>query len=1158
VSDAVISAEALKPSPSSPPRAHARRATKILVWLLGIPSALSLILYLVLLATPLSLPFTGPAVRLFVQNAMGPDTDIEIGDMALALEDRVWPVIRFAPVRLTDNKSGTHIALEAIEVGFSPARALFGQPGASIGIIGPDIEMVQDLHGPRLVELEFHGLSEDMVPTIRVMEGADRFPAIEIDEGGVQTEKSSAPPMRSDNDWLIYNLEAAEAAISDLVEQTAQGRFSRLYIRSGEIAMLDPVNGLFRRLEDVEVDIAPVPGDAQRTEGTMSATIAGRRVHVALTRMLGDDGTRHLKADVTNIDYANILPFLDGQDAMAALRGTGSLSLDVTFTPDDGTLIGGLFKLDLTGLDLKIGPDSYPVVSSILDVIWKPSEGRFVLQEGTIQIGESTASVYGVIALGLDEQFGSTIGIALSARNVFINPGDMPKMEQPFERIDFYGWSAGLYGAVGIDQLTVKKGDGELTLSGRADMLQSGTGLDLAIKGQDFSVEDMTRLWPYIAAPEARDWVLQNVSAGQVQETQMRFNFPVGTIGGPESDAPLPEDSISVTLSGTGMVARPLPSMEPIHISGTSRVAIDDAIVSYSGGLASVATEVGSIEVINPGFVLDNSLAEQTVMELSGDVLAAIPSVVAFAKAHRPQILEQLQLPLDIATLSGDVDVNVLATLVTAADQPEQVDYVINGTVSKFGSTQKVEGRTIRDAELKIAATQHSYRFNGSANIDGMAAEVLVEGTPTTDPKLQLASTVSVADIAALGVDLSAFLEGTVRFIASPLSDGAIDLTVDLEGAGVNVRDLGIYKSIGRAGTLSAIVRLGPDGTKLENIVLAFDNVRLAGKLELDAQQALKSAEFGIFQLNKGDSASVRLTPLEDGFAVRVRGEQLDLKPILGRFFSLEQGSGGVEATQVSAPISMDIELDRAIGYYAVTAFNLDVDMLLRGTDLRRAALSAQFSEGNAISIATNPAPNGRTLTVAFNDAGTVLRLLGIYSQLAGGSGSLVMTTDRQRDEEVGQLIMRNFAIVDEDKVVQVLGNHSDSRDAIASQNRLDFSASQVDFVRKKDRVEVGNAVLAGVTVGGTMRGFIYTDRRQWDLTGTYVPLFGLNNVFQQLPVIGQFLGGRDGEGLVGVTFAVNGALDSPNFVINPLSVLAPGFLREFFEFRSRELPPAN
>ena len=114
-----------------------------------------------------------------------------------------------------------------------------------------------------------------------------------------------------------------------------------------------------------------------------------------------------------------------------------------------------------------------------------------------------------------------------------------------------------------------------------------------------------------------------------------------------------------------------------------------------------------------------------------------------------------------------------------------------------------------------------------------------------------------------------------------------------------------------------------------------------------------------------------------------------------------------------------------------------------------------------------------------------------------------------------------------------------------------------LDFVRRSDRVEVTDAVLAGDTVGGTMRGFIYTDQRRYDLTGTYVPLFGLNNIFQKLPILGPLLGGRDGEGLVGVTFAVRGPLDKPQFLVNPLSLLAPGIFREMFEFRARELPPA-
>jgi hypothetical protein len=168
----------------------------------------------------------------------------------------------------------------------------------------------------------------------------------------------------------------------------------------------------------------------------------------------------------------------------------------------------------------------------------------------------------------------------------------------------------------------------------------------------------------------------------------------------------------------------------------------------------------------------------------------------------------------------------------------------------------------------------------------------------------------------------------------------------------------------------------------------------------------------------------------------------------------------------------------------------------------------------------------------------------------------LVLTTDNKIDAEAGQLVMRDFAIVNEANVAQILGNHADSRTVIAAQNRLDFDVAQVEFMRRPDRVEVTKGMLAGDMVGGTMRGFIYTKQNQYDLTGTYVPLFGLNNVFQKIPLLGPLLGGRDGEGLVGVTFAVQGALDNPQFKINPLSALLPGAFRELLEFRAKELPP--
>jgi hypothetical protein len=177
---------------------------------------------------------------------------------------------------------------------------------------------------------------------------------------------------------------------------------------------------------------------------------------------------------------------------------------------------------------------------------------------------------------------------------------------------------------------------------------------------------------------------------------------------------------------------------------------------------------------------------------------------------------------------------------------------------------------------------------------------------------------------------------------------------------------------------------------------------------------------------------------------------------------------------------------------------------------------------------------------------------MGVYPNLEGGEGTLVVDTVSADRSDHGQFVLRNFAIVDEANVAQVLGGHQQSRQMISRQNKLEFRSAQVDFIRRSDRVEISDAVLAGDTVGGSARGFIYTDSRQYDITGTYVPMFGLNNVMGRL--LGPFAG-RDGEGLFGVTFAIRGPLDKPDFRINPLSALAPGAFRRMFEYRAREIP---
>jgi hypothetical protein len=77
--------------------------------------------------------------------------------------------------------------------------------------------------------------------------------------------------------------------------------------------------------------------------------------------------------------------------------------------------------------------------------------------------------------------------------------------------------------------------------------------------------------------------------------------------------------------------------------------------------------------------------------------------------------------------------------------------------------------------------------------------------------------------------------------------------------------------------------------------------------------------------------------------------------------------------------------------------------------------------------------------------------------------------------------------------------------------------------------------------------GFVDVGAGRLDLRGVATP-GGLNRVLSDIPLFGGILGGGQDEGLLGMTFRANGAMTAPKIRTNPISALAPGFLRKLFE----------
>lgn len=1129
---------------------------RILLWVFGVPAVLFLLLYARLMFGPLDVPFLRDRVVDAVQAALPENTNVTLGDVSLYLDQGFRPVVRLAPVTYSEKASGAEVAMTALNIGFSPFAALIGQPGANITLVEPKLQVIQDLLGPRLAHFVVEDEQGTQSATVRVIEGDTAYPSVGILSEGLKVRGRLPSPdnagLRSDNEWLIYNMEASETSLSDLILHAREGRFWRLDIRDGSLEMLDPVYSLIRKFDKVSLRVTP-GFNGRATEGKFAATLAGREIQGSFERHRDAEGHPILDSEVKNIDLAAVMPFLDDPDGMMALKGTTTVKAHVEYAEPGGEVTGGAFDIDLSGTQLRIRDDLIPVVEGSPHISWEPQKAQFTLADTEIGIGLSRASVTGVFVLGLDDIYGPTVAMSMQAKDVVLHPYDMSAPETPFTEISFKGWSSPLYGAMGIDQTVIRKPGAEIRAQGRIDMVRKGIGIEMDVGGEGASADDLKRLWPYFLSAENRTWFVEHVTGGTVKSADVTFNLPVGIIPLDGSDPILPRDAMQISLVGTDVSFQAVDTMAPVTAFGDTRITVDGVSTNIQLAPLELTTAQGNVAVSNAAIIMDYSDPADSVIEVSGDVAANIPSIIDLAESQAPDVLAGISDNFDPKALAGDVKGNLVSTISFGPDGEQTgLDYVARGTVNNFASTQKIADRTLSDGNFVFDANTNRYDVQGNVSVDGLSAALQVGGKPdSANPDLLISSTVDAADFKKLGFDVSDFLTGQLRFAAKPTDEG-LQVDVDLKDARLTVADLGLTKAKGVDGSLKAEINQKDTRTDISKVDLAFGTVSVQGDIAVDSEKGLISAELSQFGLSKGDKASASIKPIDGGYAVAIRGDQLDLKPLLKHYYSLDPGStGGPQATAVDQTIEVNAKLTRALGFYSVTAYNVDLDLALNGSELRRVNLQTTFAKNNSVSITTNRGSNGRTMSVALNDAGTLLRFVNIYPRLLGGSGSLVMNFSPDGSADTGQIRLRNFAIADEDKVAEILGNHSDSRSLIAQGNRINFNDAQVSFIRRSDRIEITDGVVDGGSVGGTLKGFIYTTERRYDLTGTYIPLFSLNTALGKIPILGELLG----SGLIGVTFAVRGDLDDPNFVINPASLLAPGVFRSLFEFRAKEEP---
>jgi hypothetical protein len=197
-----------------------------------------------------------------------------------------------------------------------------------------------------------------------------------------------------------------------------------------------------------------------------------------------------------------------------------------------------------------------------------------------------------------------------------------------------------------------------------------------------------------------------------------------------------------------------------------------------------------------------------------------------------------------------------------------------------------------------------------------------------------------------------------------------------------------------------------------------------------------------------------------------------------------------------------------------------------------------------------------RVLRADAADAGLLFKVVGFYPNAFGGQMNLEVNLDGQGPaDRNGTLWARDFYVLGDPILSEVLQNADNTpnssqgkRGRTVVREKFDFDTMRIPFSIGHGQFVMNGASIKGPLVGATLRGKVDFRSQRIEVGGTYVPLSGLNSALAPIPLLGPVLTGLGGEGIFGITFAIQGSLASPQVIVNPFALVTPGIFREIMQ----------
>jgi len=676
----------------------------------------------------------------------------------------------------------------------------------------------------------------------------------------------------------------------------------------------------------------------------------------------------------------------------------------------------------------------------------------------------------------------------------------------PINRLRITGSAdKGLTNAI-IDRADIDFAGSLFTGKGSVTQHEAGLGITGEASLSDVATDQARIFWPLGLAPLSREWVTKNIRDGGITKASVVVNIKPGDL-----DLPLlPKEAVDAKIELKDAKIRYLsdhPEVRGVNaLIKVDGISLDAAVTSaiaftdskLSGGRVFIAD-------LNP----DNPLIELT---MHAD--AAATDIVTLLGL--PMLEHAKHLNLDAKKVSGravgdaKLGFYFFAKDESGADTP--LTYDIKAKLDKVTTPAFLDRFDIENANGDLVVNEKIIEYTGSANVNG--------------------------------AKLSA---GKVRYAFTP--ENGIDTTIHATG-GVNDE---IFKRFGvqlpieikelvnvvfdaSLSTQKSATSLPTFSLKGEGISASGSAMLTEGGKDIDWLK-MDKAQYGRTNLNV-----LEYEGMEGGYHLRMKGESLDMNQIF------EKKGDGFSFEKFPA---IDLDMDVATLHGAHGQDIKNVKGQLQCTPARCTKADIRGATGDKkIAFTITPDGKGRKMGVSAEDAGAMLRALDITETMEGGVLSISGKFDAI-DAGIlrGTLHIEDYTLKNAPILARMLSLASLTGffDTLSG-NGISFRKLNAPFTLQDDVITLEKARTYGPAIGLTADGTITFPATGLKIEGTIVPSYTLNNVVGKVPLLGNILMGGEGQGVFAARYNLKGDVDNPDVMVNPLSILTPGFLRNLFD----------